>query len=419
MPTSLTSQLTDRLVRYCAMATPSDESAAATPSTPGQLALGRLLHDELVALGAAGVVHAENGFVYTTIPTTMTAHAVPTGTVPTVAFLAHLDTVFVTEPTVKPRVHPAYDGSAITFPDDELLVLLPEINPYLATKLGDTIITASGRSVLGADDKAGVAILMTLAEQLLAHPEIPHGEIRLCFTPDEETGTGIRHIDLRLLNAQFAYTLDGGDVGDLNFETFSADKATVHIVGVPTHAGAAKGKMVNALHLAAKITDLLPHATRTPDTTGGREGFLHLHRVEGTFAEVTMTFLLRDFERAGLAAHGDLLRTAAAAVALTEPRARIEVSVTPQYRNMRYWLEQDMRPVHRVEAAMHALGIAPLSHPIRGGTDGSQLTEMGVPTPNIFTGMQNIHSQLEWISAEDMEKAVQVCIKTVELWATA
>ena len=412
MSNSFCSELEDRLVRYCSIDTMSDEAASTVPSTAKQFDLLRILQKELQEMGAANVILAENGFVYATIPATVDR------SVPVVALLAHVDTVAGIGGTeVKPRVHHQYDGSPIVFPDDELLVLMPELSPYLAHKIGDDIITASGATLLGADDKAGVAVIMTMARHLLAHPQIPHGEIRICFTPDEEIGAGIRQIDLGVLKADFAYTLDGGDVGKIEYETFSADKATVKITGVSTHPGKAKGKLVNALYYAATIADTLPHSTRTPETTDGRDGFIHLYKVEGTAAECTMHFILRDFEREGLAEHGKLLRSVCDTVQMTEPRLRIECTITPQYRNMRYWLENDMRPVELAMQAMRGLGIEPISDPIRGGTDGSQLTEMGVPTPNLFTGMQAIHSPLEWISVQDMEKSVKVCLGLAELWA--
>jgi len=408
-------ELEARLTRYCAVATESDERSSTTPSTAAQLDLQRLLALELEEMGAAAVSLTENGFVFATIPATVAG-----GQPPVVALLAHVDTVAgIGSGPVKPRVHHKYDGSPITFPDDALLVLMPELNPYLATKIGDDIITASGGTLLGADDKAGVAIIMTLARHLLAHPEIPHGELRICFTPDEEIGTGIRHIDLERLSADFAYTLDGGDVGEIVYETFSADKATVTITGISTHPGAAKGKLVNALTLAARIVAALPEAQRTPETTDKRQGFIHLYKQEGTAASARLHFILRDFELDGLAGHAQLLRSACETVQLGEPRAHISVEIAEQYRNMRYWLEQDMRPVELAVQALKELGIEPLSEPIRGGTDGSQLTAMGVPTPNLFTGMQNIHSPLEWVSVQDMEKAVQVLLRLAQLWARA
>ena len=405
-------ELEERLVRYAAVETTSDETSATMPSTATQLELQRMLQRELVDIGASDVQLDANGFVYATIPATAG------GDIPRVALLAHVDTVAgVGSGPVKPRVHRAYDGSPIVFPDDALLVLMPEISPYLDEKIGDDIITASGGTLLGADDKAGVAIIMTLARHLLAHPEIPHGELRICFTPDEEIGTGIRKIDLQRLNADFAYTLDGAEVGEIVYETFSADKATVTITGVSTHPGRAKGKLVNALYLASRLAQTLPHAKLTPETTDGRQGFLHLYKQEGSAAECKMHFILRDFDEEKLMEHGRLLESVCETVQMTEPRARITCEITPQYRNMHYWLQNDMRPVEYVVDVLNDMGIEPLSPPIRGGTDGSQLTEMGVPTPNLFTGMQNIHSPLEWVSVQDMEKSVEVLVGLVQRWA--
>jgi tripeptide aminopeptidase len=411
---ALAQELEERLVRYVQIDTTSDETATTVPSTPGQLVLQKLLAEELREIGAADVTLTDNGFVFATIPATVQ------GKTPVVAYLAHVDTVAgIAGNSVKPRVHRNYQGDPIVFPEDALLVLMPELSPYLGTKIGHDIITASGSSILGADDKAGVAIIMTMANHLLRHPEIAHGEIRVCFTPDEEIGTGIRHIDLNLLRADWAYTLDGGDVGEIVYETFSADKAVVHLTGVSAHPGSAKDVLVNALTYAATIADTLPHNTRTPETTDGRDGFIHLYKVEGTAADATMHFILRDFEREGLAGHGELLKSICNAVQLSEPRLRIECTITPQYRNMRYWLENDMRPIELATQAMHELGIEPVNTPVRGGTDGSQLTEMGVPCPNVFTGMQAIHSQLEWVSVQDMVQAVQVLVRLSELWARA
>ena len=411
MSHSFCPELEERLVRYVKVETTSDETSATTPSTATQLELQRMLQRELVDIGASDVQLDANGFVYATIPATAG------GDIPRVALLAHVDTVAgVGSGPVKPRVHRAYDGSPIVFPDDALLVLMPEISPYLGEKIGHDIITASGGTLLGADDKAGVAIIMTLARHLLGHPEIPHGELRICFTPDEEIGTGIRKIDLQRLNADFAYTLDGAEVGEIVYETFSADKATVTITGVSTHPGRAKGKLVNALYLASRLAQTLPHAKLTPETTDGRQGFLHHYKQEGTAAECKMHFILRDFEEEKLMEHGRLLESVCETVQMTEPRARITCEITPQYRNMHYWLQSDMRPVEYVIDVLNEMGIEPLSPPIRGGTDGSQLTEMGVPTPNLFTGMQNIHSPLEWVSVQDMEKAVEVLVGLVQRW---
>ena len=412
MSNSFCAELEERLVRYAAIDTISDEASSTTPSTATQLDLQHMLQRELVDIGASDVQCDVNGFLYATLPATAG------GVLPRVALLAHVDTVAgIGSGAVKPRVHRAYDGSPIVFPDDALLVLMPEISPYLGQKIGHDIITASGGTLLGADDKAGVAIIMTLARHLLTHPEIPHGELRICFTPDEEIGTGIRKIDLQRLNADFAYTLDGAEVGEIVYETFSADKATVTITGVSTHPGRAKGKLVNALYLATRLAQALPHAKLTPETTDGRQGFLHLYKLEGSAAECKLHFILRDFEEETLIEHGRLLESVCEAVQMTEPRARITCEITPQYRNMHYWLQNDMRPVEYVIDVLHQMGIEPLSPPIRGGTDGSQLTEMGVPTPNLFTGMQNIHSPLEWVSVQDMEKSVAVLVELVQRWA--
>jgi tripeptide aminopeptidase len=406
----------ERFLRYVQIDTTSDAATATVPSTPGQFDLLRMLETELRAMGAADVTLTENGFLFATLPATVPEAAQED--IPVIAYLAHVDTVpGIGGELVTPRVHRAYDGQPILFPEDDQLVLSPESSPYLAQKIGHDIVTASGGSVLGADDKSGVAIIMTMAGHLLGHPEIVHGEIRLVFTPDEEIGTGIGNIDLSLLNAGYAYTLDGGEVGEVVYETFSADQANVKITGVSTHPGHAKGKMVNALLYAAKFAVMLPQSTRTPETTDGREGFIHLTNIEGTAAEATLHYILRDFELDGLAAHGELLLSVCDAVQRSDPRLKVECTITPQYRNMRYWLEEDMRPVNLAVQAMHGLGIEPICPPVRGGTDGSQLTAMGVSTPNLFTGMQEYHSPLEWVSVQDMAQAAQLLVRLSEIWA--
>ncbi len=404
-------ELEERLLRYAAIDTQSDENAEGSPSTARQFDLLRLLRDELQAMGAADVTLTGYGAVLATIPATVAEPA------PTIALLAHVDTAPQFNATgVKPVVHRGYDGGEIGFADAQDLVLSPENAPYLATKVGDDIITASGTTLLGADDKAGVAIVMSAARHLLASPGIAHGPVRIAFTPDEEIGRGV-HADLpRDLGADVAYTFDGAEKGEIVYESFSADKAVVTIEGVSIHPGTAKGKLVNALHLAAKIVDTLPQATRTPETTEGREGFIHLYAMTGSAASAELKFILRDFERDGLAAHGALVEQVCATVQATEPRARIECTITPQYRNMRYWLEDDMRPVELAREACRQTGVEPHSVPIRGGTDGSRLTEMGVPTPNLFTGMQMIHGPLEWISVQDMAAATRLALRLAELW---
>lgn len=396
-------ELEERLLRYAAIDTQSDATSPTSPSTDIQLDLSRLLVSELREMGAQDVQLTEYGVVLATIPGTAVG--------PTMGWLAHVDTAPQFNATgVKPVVHRGYNGGDITFADAPDLRLSPENSPYLGQKQGEDIITASGTTLLGGDDKAGVAIAMTAARHLLNNPEIMRPAIRLAFTPDEEIGRGV---DARLpadLGADFAYTFDGGKPGEIEFETFSADGAVVRVVGVSAHPGFAKGKMVNALHLMSKIVMMLPQVTMTPDTTEGVEGFIHVSDIHGGSSEAEMTLIIRDFEMAGLEAKGALLRQVCAAVAATEPRARISCEITPQYRNMRYWLEKDMTPVELVRAAVADVGLEPVSVPIRGGTDGSRLTEMGVPCPNIFTGMQEIHGPLEWISVQDMALATRVAL---------
>lgn len=404
-------ELEERLVRYARIDTQADETSTTSPSTSKQYDLLNLLVDELREIGAQDVTLTAYGAVLATIPATVET------TAPTVAFLAHVDTAPAFNATgVKPVVHRDYDGGAIRFPDAPDLVLSPENSPYLGKKIGDDIITASGTTLLGADDKAGVAIIMAMARHLLHNPSIPHGPLRVCFTPDEEIGRGV-HPNLPAdLNAQVAYTLDGAELGEIVYETFSADKAVVHVQGVSIHPGSAKDKLVNALHLAAKIVSTLPHVTLTPETTEGRQGFIHLYQMSGTAAAAELQFILRDFEEEGLRAQADLLTKVCDAVQASEPRAHITCTITSQYRNMRYWLENDMRPVELAREACRQVGVEPFSTPTRGGTDGSRLTEMGVPTPNLFTGMQNIHGPLEWVSVQDMARATEMCVKLAQLW---
>lgn len=409
--TAFDADLEARLVRYAAVDSQSDENSATAPSTDVQWTMARLLESELTAIGAADVRVTDYGTVLATIPGTAPG--------PTIGFLAHIDTAPQFNATgVKPRVIRRYNGGAISFPDNAALTLTPEDIPYLATKIGHDIITASGLTLLGADDKAGIAILMTAAQALLAS-DTPRGPVRLAFTPDEEIGRGV---DRRLpadLACEFAYTFDGGAVGEIEYESFSADGAIVTVEGVSIHPGLAKGKMVNALHLAAKLIATLPQATLTPEVTDAREGFIHVYDVKGTAAGATIKFILRDFERDGLSAKGALLQATVDAIAAGEPRATLTCTITPQYRNMRYWLEADMTPVDLARDAARDLGIEPVSVPIRGGTDGSRLTEMGVPCPNLFTGMQNIHGPLEWVSVQDMATATRLCLGIVARAATA
>lgn len=407
---SWTQSLEERLVRYCAIATPSDPASTSYPSTECQWDLLRLLESELRELGASEVELGEHGHLMATIPGNQEG--------PVIAWLAHVDTSPQFNPLgVKPLVHRNYQGQDLVLPDDPSQVISPTQFPYLREKMGQDIVTASGTSLLGADDKAGVAILMTLAEHLLKQPHIPRARTRLCFTPDEEIGRGIQRLDLEKLGADYAYTLDGADLGELCFETFSADKAVIEVTGVSFHPGWAKDKLVNALHLMAQIIQLLPKATRTPESTEGRQGFIHVSSLQGTSSQATLQLCLRDFELDGLASHRQLIESICQAVQLSEPRAQVKVEFTEQYRNMRYWLEQDPKPIELASRAYEQCGLSPKITVLRGGTDGSWLTEKGLMTPNLFTGMQNVHGPLEWVSIQDMAQALRMCLKLVQLWA--
>ena len=392
-------ELEARLIRYCATDTQSDPDSPSQPSTAIQLDLARMLADELTEIGAQDVRITEYGAVLATLPGNASG--------PVIGFLAHMDTAPQFNATgVKPRVVRSYDGGEIRYPDNPDLVLSPEVSPRLGEKLGHDIVTASGLTLLGADDKAGVAIIMTTARRLMVQPDRPM--IRIAFTPDEEIGRGV---DKRLpadLGVAYAYTFDGGAVGAIDYETFSADGAEVVIEGVSVHPGYAYGKMVNAITLAARILSALPQSTMQPEVTQDREGFIHATEISGGSSRAVISFILRDFEREGLAEKGRILKAVCDAVQAGEPRARITCTITPQYRNMRYWLEDDTTIVDLARAACQSLGIQPVTVPVRGGTDGSRLTEMGVPCPNLFTGMAEIHGPLEWVSLQDMAMAVRL-----------
>lgn len=403
--------LLERFCRYVRVDTTADEKYAAVPSSPGQLDLGRLLRDELLTLGARDAAQDEHGIVLATIPATVPHHA------PTVAWIAHVDTSpETTGKNVKPVVHRGYDGGDIVLPADSSKVLRAADNPELAALQGKTIITTDGTTLLGSDDKGGVAVIMEAAAHLLKHPEIPHGPIRVCFTCDEEIGHGVDHLDLKKLGADVAYTLDGGAAGELDGETFSADLALVTIKGVNTHPGTAKGRMINAIRLAALFVDRLPRVGLSPETTAERQGFLHPYRVEGGVAEVVMRVLLRDHDTTKLPEKEAVLRHVAALVEAEYPGAKVDVAVTPQYRNMADGLVKEPRALTFAEEAMRRAGIEPKRCIVRGGTDGSRLTELGLPTPNLFCGEHNIHSPLEWTCLEEMVTSVRVLIELAQVW---
>jgi tripeptide aminopeptidase len=406
--------LLDRFCRYVRIDTQADEKATTYPSSIGQLELGRLLVSELRDLGLRDAAQDAHGIVLATVPATLARPA------PTIAWIAHLDTSPETSGrNVKPIVHRGYSGGDLVLPGDPSKVLRPADNPELAALTGKTIITTDGTTLLGADDKAGIAVIMEAVARLMAHPSIPHGPVRICFTCDEEIGHGVDHLDLKKLGAVAGYTLDGGGTGEIDGETFSADLAVVTVRGVNVHPGIARGRMVNAVRLAGMLLDRLPRLTLTPETTAEREGFLHPYRIEGGVAEVTLRVLLRDFETPRLAEKAELLRAAARLLEAEYPQARIDVQVTPQYRNMAEGLAREPRALAFAEQAMRRAGLEPRCTIVRGGTDGSRLTELGLPTPNLSCGEHNLHSPLEWTCLEEMNTAVRVLVELAQVWGAA
>ncbi len=408
----------DRFLRYVRVDTQSNEASHAAPSTPGQLTLLAMLRDELREMGASDVTLDEHGCVMATLPATVPAGGRQER--PAIGFLAHVDTSpEMPGADVKPVVHAAYDGRDLAFPDDPALVLRAADHPELAACLGHDIVTASGLTLLGADDKAGVAEIMAAAAYLLAHPEIPHGRVRVAFTPDEEIGRGTAHFDVAAFGASVAYTLDGGAAGELEHESFSADGMTVVFHGFNTHPGYAKGRMVNAIRAAAAFVAELPHDRLSPETTEGYEGYVHPFIIDGGVEQVRVRVLLRDFETAALARHRALVERAANAAAARVPGVRVETAVEESYRNMREVLQHHPRAIENARTAIRRAGLEPVMKPIRGGTDGSRLSFMGLPTPNLFAGEHNFHSRLEWVSAQEMDKAVEVIVHLCRIWAEA
>ena len=402
----------DRFLRYVQVDTQSREGADTYPSTPGQLVLLNALVDELRGIGLSDAAIDAHGYVMATIPATT-----PKAGVPTIGFIAHVDTSpEMSGAGVRPIVHPAYDGRDLLLPDAPGAVLREADAPYLAECHGHDIVTASGTTLLGADNKAGVAEIVTAAAHLLAHPEIAHGPIRLAFTPDEEVGRGTEYFDVARFGASCAYTMDGGARGELEWESFSADGCTVTFRGANTHPGYAQGRMVNAIKLAARFLDRLPAGTLSPESTGGREGFVHPYVVQGGVDETRVRFILRDFDTAALARHADLLRSLAEGVVAGVPGASVSMEIVEQYRNVREVLDRHPLVVERAREAMRRLGITPRERPIRGGTDGSRLSFMGLPTPNLFAGEQQFHSRLEWVSVQDMEMAVALIVELAATW---
>ncbi|HEY7788983.1 MAG TPA: peptidase T [Vicinamibacterales bacterium] len=399
----------DRFLRYVRIDTRSDPHATTVPSTPGQLTLLRLLVDELTALKLHHISLDEHGYVMATVPGNAPA--------PTIGFLAHVDTSPEMSGTnVRPLVHTNYDGRDLILPDDPSAVLRLAEQPELGQQFGHDIITASGKTLLGADDKAGIAAIMAAAAYLMTHPEIPHGPVRLGFTPDEEIGRGSDFFDVLRFGAVCAYTLDGGERGDLEIESFSADTFVVTFTGFNTHPGYAKGRMINAIKMAAEFINRLPVDALSPETTEDREGYLHPHMLAAAVEQTEVRVLLRDFTRAGLDAQAAHVEQLAAAATARFPGGRYTVAREESYRNMREVLDRHPEVVDRAAEAIRQAGLTVRMPPIRGGTDGSRLSFMGLPTPNLFAGEHNIHSRLEWVSAEDMAKAAEVVIHLSQIW---
>ena len=400
-----------RFLHYVSFDTRSEEASTTFPSTPGQLVLLRHLRQELEAMGIGDAVMDEFGYVMATIPATSTKPDVPV-----VGFIAHVDTSpEMSGADVQPIVHRNYDGRDLVLPDDATAVLRDAAIPALAASHGHDIVTASGTTLLGADNKAGVAEIMAVAEYLLAHPEIPHGAIRIAFTPDEEVGRGTKHFDVARFGASCAYTMDGGLRGELEIESFSADTFVAAFKGFNTHPGYAKGTMVNAIKLAARFIDRLPQGRLSPETTEGYQGYVHPYVVQASVDRTTVRVLVRDFKTAGLGEKEQLLEDLARGVVAEVPGAEVECAIEEGYRNMREVLDQHPDIVENAKEAIRRAGLSVSMKPIRGGTDGSRLSFMGLPTPNLFAGEQNFHSRLEWVSVQDMEKAVEVIVHLAQV----
>jgi tripeptide aminopeptidase len=409
LATELQEDVLERFLRYVRIDTTSDQDSMTYPSTAKQRDLGELLERELRELGLEDAELTEHGYVFATLPGSAG---------PTVGLIAHMDTSQdESGANVQPQVVRDWDGSDIVLPGDPDKVLRAGENPILAERVGHDIVTTDGTTLLGADDKAGVAEIMGAVAYLVAHPEIEHAPIRVAFTVDEEVGRGVDHFDIGAFGADFAYTLDGAELGRVDDETFSASEVRVRIEGLSVHPGTSKGKMVNAIKLGACLIERLPSDGRSPETTEGREGFIHPHRFTGTTAEAELRFIARDFDAAKLAGHEQLLRELADQLAAEEPRARISVTVEEQYLNMKEFLDRDPSVADAADEAARRCGIEPWREPIRGGTDGAMLSARGLLTPNIFTGGQQFHSVLEWASVQDMAASAATIVELAKLWA--
>lgn len=401
----------DRFLRYVQIDTQSDPDSNTFPSTEKQKNLSRLLVQELKDMGVADAALDQHGYVYATIPANTDKK------VPTICFCSHVDTApDCSGKGVKPIVHKKYSGQVIALPNGPEVFIDPAQHPELKEKEGHDIVTASGTTLLGADNKAGLAEIMDAAHFFMTHPEVKHGRIRILFTPDEEIGRGVNHVDMEKLDADFGYTVDGERLGSLEDETFSADGVTIKITGVSIHPGFAKGKLENALKIAADIVAALPKDRLSPETTAGKEGFIHPVSMSGAAEQAEITFILRDFKDSLLAAHQQTLRSILKKVMANYPNSRAAFQVTEQYRNMKQVLSEYPQVAQYAEEAMRRAGVTPEKRSIRGGTDGSRLSFMGLPCPNIFAGEYAFHSKEEWASVQDMQAAVRTVIELAKLW---
>jgi len=412
MASTPASTVLERFLRYVAYDTQSDENSTTYPSTAKQLVFADAIVAELRALGLHDAARDEHGYVMATIPATTKKPGVPV-----IGFIAHLDTSPEADgANVKPVIHRNYQGQDLTFADDPALVLKRSDNPSLERQLGNDIVTASGTTLLGADNKAGAAAIVAAAEYLLQHPAIAHGTLRLGFTPDEEVGSGTKYFDVKKFGAAFAYTMDGEELGEVESETFSADSMTITFTGFNTHPGFAKGRMVNAIKVAADFIQRLPKNGLAPETTAQREGFVHPYVVNAAVEKTSVKFLIRDFVTAELAEKEAFLEKLARETAAAWPGAAVTCVVEESYRNMKEVLDRYPQVAEHAREAVRRAGLQVLEKPIRGGTDGSKLSFMGLPTPNVFTGEHNFHSRLEWVSVQDMEKAVEVIVHIARVW---
>lgn len=404
--------LAERFMKYVQVDTQSDPNSNEQPTTEKQKDLSKILFAELQQMGLQNVELDEFGYVYATIPSNSSKQNIPA-----ICFCSHVDTAPDCSGTnVKPILHKNYDGKDITLPDDVTQVLTVSNSPYLKNHIGADIITASGNTLLGADDKSGVAIIMQSAQYLMDNPSVVHGDIKIVFTPDEEVGKGTAKIDMKKVGAQFGYTLDGGEAGSLEDETFSADAATITINGVISHPGYAKGKLINAMKIAGEILDTLPKNEWSPETTDGLQGFVHPTSLNGIAEKTTIGFIVRDFKTPELQNHHNRLKKIAEDIVAKYPAVTMEYKATEQYRNMKDILVQHPQVAQYAAEAIERTGLAVKTESIRGGTDGSRLSYMGLPCPNIFTGMQNIHSKLEWVGVNDMEKAAETIVHLCKIW---